>query len=76
MTNTNRFGWEQDEFTLSQCDLCAHRMNGAVCKAFPHGIPDPIMLNEVDHRQPYEGDHGIHWEPEDPGDKHPMDAKE
>ncbi len=32
------------------------------CTAFPDGIPDVIFNNEFDHRQPYEGDHGIQWE--------------
>lgn len=33
------------------------------CAAFPDGIPAAIYDNQVDHRQPYEGDHGLRWEP-------------
>lgn len=32
------------------------------CDAFPNGIPDAILDNEVDHRKPYEGDQGIQYE--------------
>lgn len=32
------------------------------CTAFPDGIPDAIIENRVDHRQPIEGDHGIQFE--------------
>jgi len=36
------------------------------CKAYPlpGGIPVEIWWNKVDHRQPYEGDSGIRWEPD------------
>jgi hypothetical protein len=33
-----------------------------VCDAYPEEIPEAILKNLVDHRQPYEGDHGIRWE--------------
>lgn len=29
------------------------------------GIPEPILVNEHDHRKPFEGDHGIRFEPAD-----------
>lgn len=38
------------------------------CDAFPLGIPDPILRNEADHRQPFEGDHGILFLPRNPDD--------
>ena len=31
------------------------------CKAFPKGIPEKIILNEIDHRVPYTGDNGIQF---------------
>jgi hypothetical protein len=34
-----------------------------VCAAFPDGIPREIFMNMYDHRKPYPGDHGIHFEP-------------
>lgn len=32
------------------------------CDAFPDAIPDAIFGGEADHRQPFDGDHGIHFE--------------
>jgi 2'-5' RNA ligase len=34
---------------------------GPFCAAFPGGIPDRIWRNELDHRQPVDGDHGLQW---------------
>jgi hypothetical protein len=54
--------------SLSQCSDCAHVVNGKLpgagmyCEAFPQGIPTSIVLNEVSHKKPYPGDHGIQWE--------------
>jgi hypothetical protein len=38
------------------------------CTAFPggKGIPDAILTDEADHRQPYDGDRGVRWEPQEP----------
>ena len=33
------------------------------CAAFREGIPDAIAENEIEHRKPYPGDHGIQFEP-------------
>lgn len=33
------------------------------CGAFPDGIPQAILDNEADHRQPVDGDQGIRFEP-------------
>jgi len=33
---------------------------------FPDGIPDEILTNGHDHRQPFEGDNGIVFEHDDP----------
>lgn len=29
------------------------------CEAYPKGVPDEIILNNVDHRKPFKGDNGI-----------------
>lgn len=58
-----------------QCRICKYRRRIG-CAAFPSGIPDLIALDVFDHRQPYPGDHGIRWEPNAPGVKHPQDNEE
>jgi hypothetical protein len=40
------------------CDSCSRRTALSKCTAYPTGIPVQILANLVDHRQPYEGDHG------------------
>ncbi len=47
------------------CYGCKHLLTDETCTAFPQGIPDPILHNEVDHRRPYPGDHGIQFDPQD-----------
>jgi len=54
------------ELGLSQCVWCRHRWaNGQRCAAFPNGIPEAIIRNRHDHREPYDGDSGICFEPEE-----------
>jgi hypothetical protein len=64
-----RFTWtDADALRLSPCLTCAHTWpQGAVCLAFPQGIPDDILLSRHDHRAPYPGDHGVTYRtiPED-----------
>jgi len=65
---------------IPQCDTCKHfnyNRRGNYCAAFNDTpIPLEILHNQFDHRQPYEGDNGIRWEPNKPGLKHPFDWKQ
>lgn len=63
----------------SQCQACVHftvRQSFSdpfTCNAFPAGIPDAVRHNQIDHRQPVEGDHGIQFEAK-AGDEFPAYA--
>jgi len=47
------------------CQKCKHfNLYSPSCKAFPKGIPEEILNGEVDHTEPYLGDHGIQYEKE------------
>ena len=52
---------------ICSCMRCKHFNDRVktdnVCSAFPKGIPEEILTNEVDHTQPYEGDNGIQFGP-------------
>jgi len=58
---TERFTWKADDVSISQCIFCIQK-DGINCKAFPKGIPDKILSNEVDHTKPYKGDNGVRFE--------------
>lgn len=47
------------------CHRCRHRNldERDTCAAFPGGIPREIWNGQHNHRTPYPGDHGIHYEP-------------
>ena len=51
------------------CYICKHftgKITGMAeigCKAFPSGIPGDIRYAEGKHTEPYDGDHGIQFEP-------------
>lgn len=59
---TDRFVAERGEMIEAQCNACKHRRDGAKCVAFPQGIPKVILLNAIDHRKAFPGDHGIRFE--------------
>lgn len=55
-----------------QCITCKHYLCPTICEAFPDGdLPVAIITGEVDHRQPYPGDHGVQWEPLLEGSREP-----
>jgi len=60
--NKGKFQWGIDNLDYPVCVICKHQQPGSICKAFPDGIPDEILMMENDHSQPIEGDHGIQFE--------------
>jgi hypothetical protein len=48
--------------TIGICHMCKHRLVGTKCLAYPDGIPLPILTGDIDHREPYPGDHGLQFE--------------
>jgi hypothetical protein len=58
----SRLIWEPGDLIMSQCVFCAHKHASAgTCDAYPEGIPDVMLLNQHDHRLPFEGDRGIQF---------------
>jgi hypothetical protein len=62
MIQTEKFIWQDGDITISQCLMCRHWIKDGACAAFPFGVPDAILTNEHDHREPYDGDNGITFE--------------
>ena len=56
----------------SQCMACA-RLNsdGERCEAFPWAIPNDILVNRIDHREPVAGDNGLQFVARE-GKQHPF----
>lgn len=61
----NRFKPILDNYSNTiLCVQCSHKYeSSATCKAYPKGIPEKILIGEVDHKKPYKGDSGIHYTP-------------
>lgn len=48
----------------NQCFLCANYMGDLTCMAFPKGIPEGIILGEINHNEPLpDQDNDIVFEP-------------
>lgn len=47
------------------CDACSRLRplgDRLACEAFPDGIPDEILFEGFDHREPFPGDQGVRFE--------------
>lgn len=54
----------------ASCCTCLHKhLNKSTCDAYPSGIPRLIISGRFNHTIPFEGDHGIHFEPIKPLEK-------
>ena len=55
--------------TMAQCATCKNMIPFSLkCKAFPNGIPETIKEGRWDHRQKFDGDNGVLYEPRDPNE--------
>lgn len=62
---SERFVEQGFGFPVSPCMSCVHKHAGAAtCEAFPDGIPMEMLDGTNQHREPYDGDNGIQYEPE------------
>ena len=61
--NADKFTSFYGTVTDGQCMSCAHWSpdHSTTCVAYPQGIPDIILVNDVDHKKPLPNDHGIQW---------------
>ena len=46
-----------------QCAKCRFYSERTKCRAFPEGIPKPILNGSHDHRKPYTNDRGFRFDP-------------
>ena len=58
-----RMASDGKEWRFPSCNNCKNRTGDMECKAFPEGIPFPILAADSDHKTAYPGDHGIQFEP-------------
>lgn len=63
MPASERLTWQTANLVISQCFHCKHWRDAGTCDAFPESVPDRILTNKHDHRQPFPGDNGILFEP-------------
>lgn len=49
----------------TQCLECKQYQGFHACRAFPGGIPAAIFTGQHDHRQPFDGDNGVRFDPID-----------
>lgn len=56
---------DTETYRIKACASCRHYLGSGWCSAFPDGdgIPEAILLGEIDHREPIDGDGGIRYEP-------------
>ena len=58
------FGDEGGGISISYCAWCLHKhAGGSTCEAFPDGIPDNILRNDVLHNKPVAFDKGYLFTP-------------
>ena len=58
-----KFSDQGQHVVFPQCNDCQRYNGDGTCRAFRDRIPDPIFLNQVDHREPFQGDDGIRFKP-------------
>ena len=50
-------------YQVPMCLICKHYQKAQRCHAFPKRIPQGILTSKFDHRERFQGDHEITFEP-------------
>ena len=62
--------YPSDMSQSGQCVGCARYRGFGECAAYPEGIPPEVIDGDVDHTEPYPGDHGLQWVAQSDDDLH------
>lgn len=60
------FAWADGDIQrMAPCLTCRRKSPfGPTCSAFPNGIPEEILSGDHQHRETYQGDGGLLYEPD------------
>ena len=60
---------------MNFCAYCRYFSKDLICNAFPFGIPETILQQEIEHFEPVDGDSGITFYARDDAPKWVLEAR-